>query len=99
MNKKYFQQIYTKKNKNAAEIIEPKHSNHFIKTCVVGKMTKKELDDERVREIIGLDMMQNTRIIDHPESIVEVQIIMLALTGFYWHDYSLDNTHEKVLLR
>ena len=93
LSKKYFQEIYVKKRKGlSSELIEPKHVHQFIQTCVVGKITKRELDDERVREINQLDMMMNSRLIDHPESIVEFQIINLVLTGFIWHDYTLDNS-------
>jgi hypothetical protein len=46
---------------------------------VVGKIDKKELDDERKNETNALDYMQNTSIVYHTESILESQIISLLL--------------------
>ena len=65
-----------------------------MRKCLVGKLTKADLDDERMKETNSLDMMQNTSIIYHTESILEMQIITLAV--FYilneeWaHNFSYD---------
>lgn len=56
------------------EISKEKAPN-WIKRNIVGRITKKDLDTERIRETNVLDMMQNTSILSHPESIVEMQII------------------------
>lgn len=52
---------------------------------MVGKIVKKELDDERKSETNALDYMQNTSIVYHTESILEAQIISLLVC------YSLNN--------
>ena len=59
-------------NKNKLEI-----KASFISRCIVGKINKSELDDERRRETNALDYMQNTSIVYHTESILEAQIITL----------------------
>ena len=43
----------------------------WINRCVVGKIVKNELDDERKSETNALDYMQNTSIVYHTESILE----------------------------
>ena len=52
--------------------VTPEQSEMWIKNNVVGRITKKDLDSERVRETNLQDMMQNTSIINHPESIIEM---------------------------
>ena len=53
----------------------------------MGGITKKELDDMRMRETKALDMMQNTSIVYHPETILEMQILVIVaayLTTNWW---------------
>ena len=52
----------------------------WIKKCVVGKITKAMLDDERNGETNALDMMQNSGIIYHMESLLEMQVLCLLLS-------------------
>lgn len=65
-----------------------------MRKCLVGKLTKADLDDERMKETNSLDMMQNTSIIYHTESILEMQIITLAvcyiLNEEWAHNFSYD---------
>ena len=63
--------------KNDKFEIEPSKAPSWLRKCLVGKITKAELDDERMKETNSLDMMQNTSIIYHTESILEMQIITL----------------------
>lgn len=49
----------------------------WVKKNIVGNIRKHELDDERMKETNALDMMQNSSIIYHTESILEMQICTL----------------------
>ena len=58
-------------------IDEPKLINEdlavkWVENNIVGGITKEKLDDQRYKEIISFDMMQNTSIIYHMESVVEM---------------------------
>ena len=44
----------------------------WVKKNIVGNIRKHELDDERMKETNALDMMQNSSIIYHTESILEM---------------------------
>jgi len=63
----------------------------WVSRCLVGKITKAELDEERRKETNALDMMQNSSIIYHTESILEAQIISLIFC------YVLTNTWDASL--
>jgi hypothetical protein len=47
-------------------------ASNWIKRCVVGRVSKRDLDDERMKETNSLDLMQNSSIIYHTESILEM---------------------------
>jgi hypothetical protein len=64
---------------NRKNIVTPDQVDEWIKTNVVGEITYQELDDMRHQEVNGLDMMQNSCIIYHSESILETQILCLLL--------------------
>jgi len=49
----------------------------WVEKYVVGKITREELDTERVKEINSADLMQYQSIIYHSESILETQVICL----------------------
>lgn len=72
LNKKSFNKLWRKTLENETDFIEPVSAIRFIEDVVVGSITKSDLDDERIREISGLDMMQNSSIVTHSESIIEV---------------------------
>lgn len=67
LSEKDFKQIKTERWE-----IEAENSHVWLRRCLVGKITKAELDDERMKETNSLDMMQNTSIIYHTESILEM---------------------------
>ena len=77
----------------------------WLKNCVVGRVSKKDLDDERMKETNSLDLMQNSSIIYHTESILEMQTMCLAVLIFlhhYWatpdkRDYP-EPTNEGILV-
>ena len=52
--------------------VDPSQSIEWIQDCVVGNITKYELDDERANETNTLDIMQNSSIIYHMESVIEM---------------------------
>ena len=56
----------------------------WINENVIGKITKQNLDDQRMKEVGSLDIMQTTSIIYHVESILEMQFLcLLTFTMFY----------------
>lgn len=71
-----FDELYSKRKQ-----ISKERAPAWIKNNVVGRIAKRDLDTERIRETNVLDMMQNTSILSHPESIIEMQII--ACIFFY----------------
>mmetsp|Transcript_8499 Transcript_8499/g.14296 ORF Transcript_8499/g.14296 Transcript_8499/m.14296 type:complete len:728 (+) Transcript_8499:520-2703(+) len=63
------------------------NSTEWVQECLVGHITKDELDEERIKETNSLDMMQNSSIIYHTESILEMQtacLIMNAVLTSLW---------------
>lgn len=71
--KEDFDKIYN----NRRYEVPQEESIAWIKRCVVGNISKKELDNERMKETNSLDMMQNSSIVYHTESILEMQIACL----------------------
>ena len=65
--------------------VKPEKSIEWVRKCIVGRITKAELDDERVLETNSLDIMQNSSIIYHMESVVEMQLLVL-ITCMYFSD-------------
>ena len=59
--------------------MQPRHALTWIEENVVGKITKQKLDQQRKKETDQLDMMQTASIIYHPESLIEMQMVCLAL--------------------
>ena len=59
--------------------IEEEDAVEWIKTYLEGNIDKVQLDDQRHQETIGLDMLQNTNFVYHPESLIEMQIVCLVL--------------------
>lgn len=69
--------------------VQPNLAHRWIEECIVGNIRKFELDNERMKETNALDMMQNSSIIYHTESILEMQmccLISMILLTFYWQD-------------
>ena len=59
------------------EIVTPDKAAEWIQRNIAGRITKEDLDQNRHKEVNGLDMMQNSCIAYHSESILETQIICL----------------------
>lgn len=89
LDKKTFNKVWKRRLQKEWEIIDKSKSLTFLKNCVVGKITKEDLDDERVREINKMDMMSNSSIIWHQESINELQIICLSLFTFFYKSLNI----------
>jgi len=58
--------------KNEYEIKPISKSFDYVKKCIVGNITKRQLDEERRKETNSLDIMQNSSIIYHMDSVVEM---------------------------
>lgn len=52
-------------------------ANSWIKRVIVGNISKSDLDEERLAETNSMDMFQNSSIVYHTESILEMQLISL----------------------
>ena len=63
--------------------IEEKYAAQWLQECIVGQIQKLELDTERMVETNSLDLMHNTSIIYHPESILEMQFATLLMCSFF----------------
>jgi len=63
--------------------VDPAESIDWVKKCVVGRITKVDLDNERVEETNSLDIMQNSSIIYHMESVVEMQLMILIIAYYF----------------
>jgi len=63
--------------------VDPEQSINWVRKCVVGRITKNELDDERVIETNSLDIMQNSSIIYHMESVIEMQMLTLIFCYYF----------------
>jgi len=63
----------------------------------VGKIKKAELDDERMKETNSLDMMQNSSIIYHTESVLEMQIASLVMVMILNNIWADNQGYGKVL--
>ena len=55
--------------------VEQHEAIKWIEDTIVGPVTKEILEQERFKELDGLDMMQNTGIIYNPQAIIETQIL------------------------
>lgn len=77
------------KDIRSRKVVKPHDAITWVKKCIVGNIRKHELDNERMRETNALDMMQNSSIIYHTESILEMQIcclIAMILLTEYWSE-------------
>lgn len=63
--------------------VEVSESINWVRKCVVGGISKADLDDERVLETNSLDIMQNSSIIYHMESVVEMQLLVLIMCLYF----------------
>ena len=77
--------------------VQEEDATKWIEKYLIGNIDKVQLDDQRLKESLGLDMLQNTNFVYHPESLLETQIFCLLFVFFYTngmmltYDKSLDN--------
>lgn len=79
-------------------MIKADDASKWIKRCVVGNIRKSELDEERLLETNSMDMFCNSSIVYHTESILEMQLMMLALVYFLniaWVDKRNYGVHSR----
>lgn len=72
LTENHFIELFKKVLTNAEKIVEESEAEKWINECVVGGINKLRLDKQRNMEVNQLDMMQNTSIIYHSESMLEV---------------------------
>lgn len=77
--------------------VEEEDATEWIEKYVVGNIDKKQLDDQRLRESLGLDMLQNTNFVYHPESLLETQIICLVI--IYYHTNGAIGHYDPAIKR
>lgn len=58
--------IYEKRFYEENDVVPVDEAGDWLKRCIVGKITKEQLDEQRQKEINNLDMLQNQSIIYHP---------------------------------
>lgn len=51
--------------------VEEEDATEWIEKYLIGNIDKVQLDDQRLKESVGLDMLQNTNFVYHPESLLE----------------------------
>ena len=55
----------------------------WLLNCALGKVTSEELEAAKMAEVNANDMMLNTGIFYHPESISECQLLVLLIAWSY----------------
>lgn len=83
LSKKDCDSFFEKWFLNEKNFVEPSESKEWIKNSIVGNITKEMLDNQRIKEQNGNDLMQNTSVIYHIESVLEMQMIGLACATFF----------------
>jgi len=57
-------------------------------------ITKKTLDEQRKKELNKMDLMHNTSIVYHTESILEVQLMMIIFVITYESAIEVIDSHK-----
>jgi len=76
-NEDYYDKLFKRIALNEKHSVLPVEAATWIEDNIIGGMTKEMLDEQRFKELNSLDMMQNTSIIYHSESILEMQLMSL----------------------
>lgn len=85
------------------DVVKPEAADKWVFENLKGMITKDDLDYMRYREINELDMMQNSSIIYHSESIIEAQIMVLVANYVItekldWSQAGKSNTNIMIVL-
>ena len=75
-------QLYQKWYLKEYPYIKQENATEWLNTRLIGKITKFKLDQQRVLEINNSDFLQNTNIIYHTESLLEMQVLCLIVFSF-----------------
>lgn len=65
LDKQTFNKMWKRRLQQRKDIIEPSKALRFLQKCVIGDITKEQLDESNVRIISEMDMMSNSGIIWH----------------------------------
>lgn len=77
-----WRQIFENKVTNETYLVPPEDSQRWIQENIKGNFSRADLDQMRLEETASLDMMMNTAIIYHCESLNEMQIAGLILFSY-----------------
>lgn len=75
--------------------MSPEDSERWINENIIGGITKEKLDKQRHGEVNSLDMLQNTSIVYHPESVLEMQFLCLITIFLTKESHLKSNTYDK----
>ena len=73
---KDFEKLYERAFLKRSDLVEKNEGTDWLFRNLVGKITKVDLDVRRSNSLNSLDMMQNSNIFYHPESINETNLIL-----------------------
>lgn len=68
-------------------LVPPDEAPLWMEQNILGNPVRRDLDKQRFCELSGLDIMMNTSIVYHIESIYELQIICFSI-AYYAESYS-----------
>lgn len=78
--------------------VKPYQAAAWLKNNVVGNITRDRLDKQRQKEVNTADLMQNTSLIYHSESVLEMQFLCLV-TLYYWgHSSETTENSSEILV-
>lgn len=74
-----FDIFWEKKVDKKKNYIKPDEAEEFLEKSM--GISKNDLYQQRLHEIMNMDMMATQTIADHPESLIEFQIFSLCIIG------------------
>lgn len=77
--------------------VDEEDAADWVTRNIVGQITKDDLDKQRCSELNAFDMTQNTSIIYHYESIIEMQLLCCAIL-YFLQNKSNDQEHNHNIL-
>ena len=91
-----FQRIYRRilRKGNSQNILKPAEATEWIETFVLGNITKKDLDNQRIAELNSTDLMENSKIIYHVESILEMQFLVLIISTYVQYQTNIEHNKQ-----
>lgn len=86
-----FERLYLKKLHSETQFIKPEEASSWVNKFIVGKFTKDILDNQRVKEINSMDMMQTQSIVYNIESLTEMLLLCILAVRAITDEGSLFN--------